>query len=247
MNQLEILKMLSSRYIIIFGGQYGRGKSLSETALAFFICCINSKNNIVTNMPLQYPTKEINITQLYHTSQFDLQNIIKNSVYLWDELHNDLKARDFMSQKNRFINNIAVAFRKDKVTLIGSLQFFDTLELIIAEMLDVTIIPSFTNIYSRDTNEDNKLRYANKDFLMNWEIRDRKTDTEYNLKVNLYPFLKMYNTNFKPMPLITNHKEYLEKAKLKSQKQYENLIEINNDKIQISKNNFIEGFEEICK
>jgi len=249
MDELQKLNTVFSRFIVIFGGEYGRCKSLSETALVFLELLHTQKTKVITNMPIKYPVfSNLEITPLVETKQFDLNELskMKNSIMVWDEMHNDLFSRNFNTEKNKFIPNISVGFRKDNIKLRGSLQFFDTLEKMMGLMMEMVIIPSFVTKYSSDSEEDRKIRISNKDFTVSWECTDKKNNNErFYIKINLYPFLKMYNTNFKPYTLAVNHSEYMERL-YKNKKTYsEEYVNICSEKINENETNWRGGLEEI--
>lgn len=246
MNKLDLLHSLFSRHIILWGGEYGRSKSLSLCAFTFLECLLDNKKLIYSNMPLYYPVLEkVKINPLLETKIFDLDSGIKNCIYIMDELHNDVNAKNSMGHKNKYVTNWSVGLRKDKSKLRGSLQFFDTLEKILGLMLEVIIIPTFINKYSNDAQEDNLQRLEKKDFTVNWHIIDKKTQEIFDFPINLYPFLNMYNTKFKPMPLVINHDEYLHNLQKSSKKTYEMELEYNQRRLNDNNENWNEGMREI--
>lgn len=244
LSNIEILKLILSRYVVIFGGRYSRGKSLSLTALNFFDIMLNGRNNFISNMPVKYPINH-KVVPLISTSQFDgFENII-NIIY--DEIHLDLNARNFNSIVNKYINIFGRDIAKIDGRLRGSVQFFDTLEKVIGLLLEVTILPEYVNKYSNDTKEDNRLRLEHKDFIMKWIIHDNRENEDYELILNLYPFIFMYNTKFKTQPMFLNHKEYVQNIKEKKPKEFKFYEERKKDEILVRLNNWNTGYLEIGK
>lgn len=246
MNIKDKLNIIFSRYIVMFGGEFGRGKSLSLAALTWLEIVFTQKQNIISNMPLHYRhfEKNIKISPIIRSSQFNLNNLIKNSIIIHDEAHRDLFARNAASERNKFITSFSVGFRKDAIKYRGSLQFFDTLEFIMGKMLEMVIIPTFVNQYSADSEEDAKTRLEKKDFLVRWNCLDRKEDNEFDIFINLYPYINMYNTNYKPQQLVIDHEEYLEKMQM-FPKKHERILK--NNEFHIIENNRLwqEGLEQI--
>lgn len=248
MNNIEKLNIIFSRYIVLFGGEFGRCKSLSLTALTLLELLYTNKQKVISNMPLYYPMfNNVDIIPLIQTSQFDLKKLseISNSIIIYDELHNDLNSRNFASEKNKFITNFSVGFRKDKIKFRGSLQFFDTLEKVMGLMLEFIIIPSFVKNYSDDSEMDRKLRLENKDFRIKWKCIDKKANTVFDLIINLYPFMKMYQTEFKPYPLVVNHEDYIEKLKKNKRGYYEDYLESSKRQLIENTKNWNNGLEKI--
>lgn len=242
------LNVIFSRRIIIFGGEYGRCKSLSLAALTFFEIIHTQKKIVVSNMPLKYNIfNNVEIKPLIQTAQFDLNNMqnIQRSIMIHDELFNDLLARNFMQESNKFIPNMAVGFRKCDINYRGSLQYFDTMERLLGLMLEMIIIPSFKNTYTDDSDEDRNIRLSKKDFIVIWKCIDRKKDKIFDLEINLYPFLNMYNTNYIPYKLIIDHESYLKKMQKNKRTYYNELIEELPSEIINSTNHFNEGLEKI--
>lgn len=247
MNNLDKLNIIFSRWIIIFGGEFGRCKSLSITALTFLELLYTKKSKIISNMPLYYPMFNTEILPLIQSLQFDINKLsdIENSIIILDELQSILNSRDFASEKNKFVTAFSVGFRKDKIKFRGSLQFFDTLEKVMGLMLEMIIIPSFVNTYSDDSDKDREIRLEKKDFLVKWKCIDKKADIIFEIVINLYPFLNMYNTNFKPYQLVINHESYLEKLKKNKKNYYNEYVETVDRQINESNVNWYDGLQEI--
>lgn len=246
MNTKEIIELILSRYVVIIGGRYSRGKSLSLTALNFFDMIINGRNNILTNMPIKSNIKglDFNVTPLIETKIFD--NFPEKINILYDEIHLDLNARSHQDIKNRYINLFGRDIAKMDARLRASLQFFDTLEKVMGLLLEVIIIPEYVNSYSKDTKEDNKLRLENKDFIQNWTVIDKRENETYEIELNLYPFIFMYNTKYKTYPLWVNHHDYIQKLQ-KKKTEYEFFNLNNNEEINLRKKRFDDGFKDIGK
>jgi hypothetical protein len=248
LEQEKNLKTIFSRQVVLFGGEYGRWKSLSLTALTFWECVVSNKDKIVSNMPLKFPI-DIEVWPLVQTSQFDLSAMsqIKNSVLVWDEIMNDLKSRSAMSESNKYISQMMIGFRKDNIKLRCSLQHARTVDIYLDEITELKIIPSAKNKYSSDTQEDSRIRLQKKDFWVKWLCRDEKENIFFEVELNLYPFLNFYNTKFKPYKLVQTHKSYLEKLQEKSMKKYETHLEYAEREIEQNLENWRNGLDEITE
>jgi len=241
----EILDILFNRYVIIFVGEFGKGKTLSMIALTTLLSLSKSKYDILSNIPITF--KELNrlydIKPLIETAQFD--SINDNSIFLMDELHRDINSRQSMSQKNTFINLWITNLRKKDSRVLGSVQFLDWIDRNLGNICELIIIPSFINNYNCDKAKETEIRLRKKDFLVNWKIIDKINITNYNLRINLYPFIDFYSTNFSPLPLIADHEEYYEKLREKSLKKFEILKDRDNVHIELNKDNFHEAHNKL--
>jgi len=244
MSPKELLELILSRYITIIGGRYGTGKSLTLTALTYFSIFYEQRTNVLTNMPLNFPVFKgcVNYVPFLCTSQID--NIKNNTILVWDEMYADLFSRNSSAIKNKYTTIFSRDIRKIDGRIFGSVQFFDMLEKNMALILETIIIPEFVNEYSKDRKKDMIERFKNKDFLLNWHIIDKLEDKEYNLKINLYKFLNLYNTYYKPMTLFLNHSEYVEKLQ-KKKREFDLFNETIDNEILYRKKHFEEGLKII--
>ena len=242
MNRKEIIELILSRYVIVFGGRYSRGKSLSITALLYFAYLFHGRKNILSNMPFNLYQNDISYYPLTNTNQFD--NLPSKTNVVMDEMQLDLNAKNSTSVKSKYISLFSRDVAKLDDRIIGSIQFFDTLEKVMGLILELVIIPEYINKYSRDTKEDNIKRLAEKDFKIKWDIWDRRDNERYELKFNAYPFIFMYNTKYKTMPLFINHKEYLEKLKKQEYELYEGKKDY---ELSLRNDMFYNGLKEVGK
>jgi len=222
MNQLEILELILSRYVVFVGGRYSRGKSLILTFLSLMDVILNNRNNIYSNMPINFNNSGYKtiIKPMIETKFFD--NIPYGIRMTWDETTNDLPARGFASIKSKYMGVFGVDVAKKNCRLIGTFQFGDTLDKVMGLYCELIIIPEYVNIYSKNTKEDNIKRVENKDFTMHWIIIDKRdNDQRYELTLNLYNIIFMYNTRFKPLPLWVNHEEFQDRLKPKDRELFE--------------------------
>lgn len=243
MDSLKIIRLILSRYVVFVGGRYSRGKSLILTFLTIMDIILNNRIGVYSNMPLKFEEFNNMIKPLIDTAFFD--DIPLNSNIVWDEMTNDISARAHATTKNKFISVLGVDVAKKNVRLRATFQFGDTVDKIMGFYCECIIIPEYVNTYSDDTKEDNIKRVENKDFLQHWIIIDKRdNDTRYELTVNLYPVIFLYNTKFKPIPLIVNHADYLEKMKDKEFERFEM-----KNKIEIKKRieHWNDGLKEIGK
>jgi hypothetical protein len=246
MNKKDILEILFNRKIIVFCGEYGRGKTLSMASFCFISSIFNNYHRFLSNIPLFFKIKttENNYIPLVESSCFDADN--KGTMIIIDEMQRDLNSREFLSGSVKIVSKFSVDLRKDDAQLVGSVQYMDRLEKSMNEICQCIIIPSFINHYSNNDKEDIKIRLDNKDFSVDWFIIDKKYNEEYHLKLNLFNFLNYYGTNFKPYPLIINNKEYMDKKKEnESGVKYENRLSSIKEKRILSLENWNTGFKEL--
>jgi hypothetical protein len=244
----EILEILFNRKIIVFAGEYGRGKTLSMESFAFISSIFNGYHRFLSNIPVYFPIKisENEYIPLIESAKFDDDN--QKTMILIDEMQRDLNSREFLSGSVKIISKFSVDLRKDEAQLIGSVQYLDRLEKSMNEILQCIIIPSFVNHYSNDDKKDIEARLHNHDFSVDWFIIDKKYNDEYHLKLNLYKFITYYNTKFKPYPLIINNKEYMDKKKeSESGVKYENRLSSIKEKRILSLNNWQTGLNELIE
>lgn len=251
MNTNETLKLILSRYVVTVGGRFSRGKSLTITALCYFDIILNQRTKFLSNMPINFNKtfpelkKEFVYYPLIQTKTFDKMPTGYNII--WDELQQDLFARNSASTRNKFVTIFGRDIAKLGCKLFGSFQFGDTVDKVMGFSVEIIIIPEYYETYSKDIKEDNKQRIEHKDFRMNLTIYDKRDNDEYHISgknFNLYPIIFMYNTKFKMPPLYVNHKEYIEKLKGRDLKWYEDNCDIEiNDRLE----NWNNGFKEIGK
>lgn len=243
MKQLEIIELILSRYVVFVGGRYSRGKSLILTFLSLMDVILNNRRDICSNMPINFESSGYKIftKPMIDTKFFD--NIPIGSTILWDETTNDISARSFNTVKSKYISVLGVDIAKKNCRLRGTFQFGDTLDKVMGLYCELIIIPEYVNTYSKNTKDDNIQRVENKDFLMHWIIIDKRdNDSRYELNLNLYPIIFMYNTRFKPLPLWVNHEEFYDKLKPKDKELF---IDRNPKEKVMRLEHWNEGLEEI--
>jgi hypothetical protein len=242
----EILEILFNRKVIVFAGEYGRGKTLSLTSFVFISSIFNNYHRFLSNIPINFKieTKLNEYIPLIESKCFDDDN--NRTMIIIDEMQRDLNSREFLSGSVKIVSKFSVDLRKDDAQLIGSVQYMDRLEKSMNEILQCIIIPSFVNHYSNNDKEDIKQRLEKHDFIVDWFIIDKKYNDEYHLKLNLYNFINYYNTRFKPYPMIINNKEFMDKKKeSESGVKFENRLSNNNEKKILSLDNWNTGFQEL--
>lgn len=244
MNMQDKIELILSRYLIIMGGKYGQGKSLSMTALIYFFIMAQQRNKILSNMPVRFKMfdENIQLTPLISTSQFD--EIEDDSLILWDEMYIDLFNRNSNSVINKYVSIFSRDIRKINGRIIGSVQFFDMLEKNMNLILEIIIIPKYIKQYSKDRKKDMLERLKNKDFWVDWLVIDKVEDIEFHIKLNLYPFLNCYDTNFKPRALFLNHSEYVDKL-IKKKREYELFNDIKDSELELRAEYFLECLEKV--
>src|SRR5659263_327070 len=160
MNTQEILELILSRYVVMAGGRYSRGKSLIMAALGFFDIAMNNRTSFLSNMPINYdkafPKKTIKYNPLICTQQFD--NIEKGVNITMDEAQQDLNSRNSASTANKFITVFGRDVAKLDCRLRGTFQNGDTLDKVIGFAVDLIILPEYYETYSKNIKEDNMCR-----------------------------------------------------------------------------------------
>ena len=222
MEQIEIIELILSRYVVFVGGRYSRGKSLILTFLSLMDVILNNRKEIYSNMPINFINSgyKTSIKPMIDTKFFD--DIPFGSSITWDETTNDVSARSFNTVKSKYISVLGVDIAKKNCRLRGTFQFGDTLDKVMGLYCELIIIPEYVNIYSKNTKEDNFKRVENKDFLMHWIVIDKRdNDIRYELTLNLYSIIFMYNTRFKPLSLWVNHEEFEDRLKPKDRELFD--------------------------
>ena len=222
----DLFKLIFSRKLLLVVGEWGKGKSLVLTTLAYYWTVMTEGKRFLSNIPINF--KELNpfieVLPLVETSQFDEQNL--RTLVLLDEGQRYFDRRDHNKPETKFVMGWAVDLRKDDCQIVSTIQYLDWLENRATDFLQMAIVPQFVNNYSIDEAENIKMRLINKDFLSHWKIVDYKMNMEYDLVINMYPFINMYDTRFKAKKLVVNHKEYLDYKKDKwSGKKFEAYLE----------------------
>jgi len=240
----DIIELILSRYVVLVGGRYSRGKSLILTWLCLMDAIINNRLKIFSNMPLNFDETGFNIIvkPFIDTRFFDA--IPQSINIIWDEPQNDIPARDFNSIKNKFISVFGVDIAKKDCRLRGTFQFGDSIDKNLGEYCDLIIIPNYINTYSKNTKEDNIIRFEKQDFLMNLRIIDRRIEENYYIQINLFPVLFFYNTKFKPFKLWLNHEDYVTKLQ-KKKGEYQEFLNHSPDEIFKRIDNWNDGLKNI--
>lgn len=240
----ELLNILSSRYIIVFVGEWGAGKTLSAISYANMQAGYTNIQKIISNVPVYYPNLNIDYQALTQTSQFE--NLKEDTIIIHDELLNDLDNRMSMSPANRYLTNFAKGFRKLKIQEVATVQYLNQIDVRFDDLLQIIIFPSFKKRYHKKVSEDIKIRLEKKDFRVKWHIVDKKDEKEYSIVLNLYNFINCYETNYIPSRLAVNHQDYLDWFGLaKSGTKLKMHSEINERLIKLSKCEWEDGFKRL--
>lgn len=239
---LELLNILSSRFIIVFVGEWGSGKTLSMVSYVRLMSEYMKVNNIISNVPLCFPGQDVNFSALTGTKQFT--ELSENTIICHDELLRDIDSRNALNPSNRFLTSFCTSFRKMKVQEVGTIQYLKMVDTRFDDLLQIIIFPKFKRKYHKKVSEDMKIRLIKKDFYVIWTIIDKKENKSYKIEINLYPFINMYDTNYIPEKLAVSHEEYLEWiAMTKSIKLQEATISNNNKLEQRSRIQWEEGMK----
>lgn len=236
---LELLDILSSRFLIVFVGEWGSGKTLSMVAYARLLSEYMGVKNITSNSPI-YFNDDKNYEPLVETNQFiDLQ---PDTIICVDELLQLLDSRMALNPSNRFLTAFATSFRKLKVRVAGTVQYLNMVDCRFDELVQIVIYPSFVKKYDKNSKRDMQIRVAKKDFWMNWHIIDKKERKVYDIRINLYNYINMYDTNFIPEKLAVSHPDYYTWLQMsKSIKQRTAMEQFNEKLITLSRSQWNEG------
>ena len=187
-----------------------KGKTLVLITLAYMWVVLMEGRKLLSNIPLDF--KDLNpyldINALINTKQFDEQNF--KTIIIMDEGQRYFDRHDHNKPETKFVMGWAVDLRKDDCQIVSTIQYLDWLEKRARDFLQLSIVPEFINHYSLNESEEIKERLRLKDFWSHWKIIDYKTEREFDLVINMYPFINMYDTRFKPKKLVTEHKEYID-------------------------------------
>jgi len=239
---LELLDILSSRFIIVFVGEWGSGKTLSMVSYVRLMSEYMNIKNIISNVPLYFPNREIEYSALTGTKQFT--ELEQNTIICHDELLRDIDSRNSLNPANRFLTSFCTSFRKMKVQEVGTIQYLKMVDVRFDDILQVIIFPKFKHKYHKKVSEDMKIRLQKKDFYVIWNIIDKKENKSYRIELNLYPFINMYDTNFIPEKLAISHEEYLDwVAMSKSMKMRDAIITQNEKMEHLAKRQWTEGLK----
>lgn len=246
---LKLLEIVSSRYIIVFEGEWGKGKTLSMIALANMLLQYMGLSNVLTKVPVNfYNVHNLNYYPLTQTSQ--LEEVLDGTIILEDEMLDDIDRRNSLSPINKFLTNFAKKYRKIDVRLLGTVQYISMIDERLLQMMQILITPTFKKKYHKEVKEDIKIRMSKKeygvygDWRMKWNIYDSKEDKNYTIFVNLSQFIDMYDTKYIPSKLAITHSDYLEWFKVaQSKAKNELLLTMNEEHIRSSKIEWEEGMK----
>ena len=239
---LELLDILSSRFVIVFVGEWGSGKTLSMISYVRLMSEYLDVIKVISNVPLFFPNREVEYSPLTGTKQFT--ELSENTIICHDELLRDIDSRNALNPANRFLTSFCTSFRKMKVQEVGTIQYLKMVDIRFDDVLQIIIFPKFKNKYHKKVSEDMKIRLQKKDFYVIWTIIDKKENKSYKIEINLYPFINMYDTNFIPEKLSVSHGEYLEwLAMSKSMKLRDATIEQNEKHEKLARGQWYEGMK----
>ncbi len=239
---LELFDILSSRFVIVFVGEWGSGKTLSMISYVRLMSEYMGIKKIISNIPLHFPDREVEYFPLTGTKQFT--ELSENTIICHDELLRDIDSRNALNPSNRFLTSFCTSFRKMKVQEVGTIQYLKMVDIRFDDVLQIIIFPKFKNKYHKKVSEDMKIRLQKKDFYIIWTIIDKKENKSYKIEINLYPFINMYDTNFIPDKLAISHDEYIAWLALsKSMKLRDATIEQNDRHEKLSRGQWYEGMK----
>lgn len=248
---LELLNILSSRYMILFNGEWGSGKSLSMVGYANLMLQFKDIRNVLSKMPVYfYDIDDVSYTPLVQTSQ--LEDIGEDTIILHDELLDDIDRRNSLSPVNKYLTKFAKAYRKLNVQEVGTVQYIEDIDERLIRLMQILITPKFKKKYHKKVAEDIKIRMTKKqygsngDWRMKWHIMDFKEDRSYTTEINLGRFIEMYDTKYIPNKLAVTHKDYLDWFMIaQSKPKNELLTRMNEEIIHKSKLEWKEGMKQL--
>ena len=178
MNISELLNniLYENNFIVGIVGDLGEGKTFMAVTLSILLNMISDKE-IYSNTPLN-----IDHTFIEYSSQLlDMHN----KVVLIDELQLYADCRKSTSKTNFFTSGITTDIRKFENIFIYTTPDIPLIDLRIRKRTLLFLTP--------------KRLYNNK-LIFEILIKDRKYHEYDKLTLNLEPFKKFYNTNYKPIP-----------------------------------------------
>lgn len=229
---LELLNILSSRFIIVFVGEWGAGKTLSMVSYVRLMSEHMKIHNIISNIPLFFPNRDVEFSPLTGTKQFC--ELEQNTIICHDELLRDIDSRNALNPSNRFLTSFCTSFRKMKVQEVGTIQYLKMIDTRFDDLLQIIIFPKFKRKYHKKVSEDMKIRLQKKDFFVIWDIIDKKENKSYRIEINLYPFINMYDTNYIPEKLAVSHEEYLQYISMSKSMKMADYTRMKNDELERS-------------
>ena len=116
--------------VVLYTGRRGAGKTLTMVTEAFLYW----KNgvDVYTNFHCKFG-KRLSSRHIYNLHKYD----IKNSVICIDELHLFFDSRKFMANTNIEFSQFLAKLRKNKIIIMGTVQFKDNTEYRFRQHCDV--------------------------------------------------------------------------------------------------------------
>ena len=183
MNVLELMGEIEKHHIIGIVGMLGDGKTISGISiLSVFKLLNDSINNpkrILSNIPLKI---DYELLEFY-----DQLDDCKDTLIFLDEIHQNADSRTWHKKGNFFTTGITMDVRKFRNKLIWTSQYANQVEKRIRQLTTLYIKPE-------------KLHRL----IFNLNLAEIIVEKDYeHIKVNLEAFKDIYDTHYKPIPLIT--------------------------------------------
>lgn len=228
MDKDRLLEELYSSNFTVFLGNFGLGKSISQTYLGIMSAMLNKRKVIMSNTPIyNLSSYGLEFIPLISTSQFT-ENM-KNVEIIMDELHKIADSRKSLSPENSFVTEFSTDVRKFNQGIVATSQFNNTYDVRLVNNTEINIVPEWKIPGKKDRIDFNSI--WNIYFLSNYETE--------SLTLNLDSIKNMYNTNFKPLKLICNHRDYIDNLEDRRTEKYMDKYHMNTDKaLRISREIF---------
>ena len=187
MNLLEFMEEIERHHIIGVVGMLGDGKTITGVSILDYFTQLNyelgHERSILTNVPLK-----VKHTFLEYYSQLDEQ---KDTTLFIDEIHQIADSREWHKKSNYFTTNITMDVRKLHNKFIYTSQFSNQVEKRVRQLTSLWIKPRRLHDLVFDLTLANV--YFNSDY--------------DHIILNLDPMKDIYDTDYKPIPLLEDDKD----------------------------------------
>jgi hypothetical protein len=186
MNLIEFIQEIRNNHVIGVVGDLGDGKTITGVFLSILLNLLYSKfepeQSLLTNVPV---TVKHEYLEFY--SQLEER---KNTIIFMDELHQTADCRTSMKGSNFFTSGITMDVRKFKNKFIWTSQESGQVEKRVRNRTLLYLKPrKIFNLVFEISMHD---------------IKDYGYDS---IKLNLDGFKNLYDTHYKPFPLIRDEEE----------------------------------------
>lgn len=186
MNPLELLADLDDENTAIIAvlGMLGHGKTLTAVSLTTLLKLFNdelgNKITVLSNTPLK-------IEYEFLESMEQLEDC-RNTIMLIDEFYMIADSYQWQSSSSFMTTDVSMDLRKRNNTIILTSQYTNQIAKRVRQLITLFIKPQRINNFKYKLNLANIAEGADIDYCM----------------MNLEPFINVYDTHYKPVPLTVN-------------------------------------------